>query len=124
MASSVKAKIDNKTLTGAYTGVFIEFNSNEYDSFMAMINTSAVGVNMKVEYSYRASDEYFSEVVESVASATVNDANILERNLVAAGKHAIPVKFVPFEGKIRISFKGTGTVSMKVIGVKYNRRNF
>ncbi len=102
------------TVVGPLTGPTNPALSNQLNLMVAFTIGSLTTAEVKVEYSLDGST-YYQETFESISSSTATMANGIYQ-LSATGNYviAIPIKF-PY---IKISSKGTGTVTSSSLSIK------
>lgn len=96
----------------------IEFDVERIQSLNLFLNVGT-SVEFKVEQSPRRDENYHQETAVTVAGVVT----LLERSIATTGKYVVPIPFAPYHGKMKISFKGSGTLTVDASGIKFNQSN-
>lgn len=113
----IKAVRSSAILTTSYVAGTVITNAERYNQLIIEIDFtigSLTSFEWKVEFSSNGGATYFQESATSVSGGTGTDS-ILEHTNTATGKYrfAIPIK----DERIKISVKGTGTVTDSLCAV-------
>ena len=104
-------------LTGSYVAGTVIANTelrNQLIVYIDFTKGSLTSLEVKIEFSADGTD-YYQETALSVSGGT-STGSILEHTMTATGKYriAIPIK----DASIKVSVKGTGTVTSSLVAVR------
>lgn len=104
-------------LTNSYVAGTVLTGCQEYNQLEVLVSFtkgSLTSLEVKIEFSHDGST-YYQETASAVSGGTSTDS-IMEHTMTATGNYRIPVPIK--DSNIKISVKGTGTVTSSLCAVK------